>query len=50
MVLDSKRGKVEFILTPMAKAFTRFSPNAISGMSLIVAVFAALATFFSPEH
>lgn len=50
MVLDSKRGKVEFILTPMAKAFTRFSPNAISGMSLIVAVFAALATFYSPEH
>jgi len=50
LVLDSKRGKVEFILTPMAKAFTRFSPNAISGMSLIVAVFAALATFYSPEH
>jgi archaetidylinositol phosphate synthase len=50
LVLDSKRGKVEFILTPMAKSLTRFSPNAISGMSLIVAVFAALATYFSPEH
>ncbi len=41
---------MEFILTPMAKALTGFSPNAISGMSLVVAFFAALATFYSPEH
>jgi archaetidylinositol phosphate synthase len=50
LVLDSKRGSVEFILTPMAKAMTRFSPNAISGMSMVIAVFAALATFYSPDH
>jgi archaetidylinositol phosphate synthase len=50
LVLDSKRGKVEFILTPMAKKLTRFSPNAISGMSLVIAFLAALATFFSPDH
>ena len=41
---------MEFILTPMAKALTRFSPNAISSMSLVIAFLAALATFYSPEH
>jgi archaetidylinositol phosphate synthase len=34
----------------MAKSLTRFSPNAISGMSLVIALFAALATFYSPEN
>ena len=34
----------------MAKALSRFSPNAISGMSLVIAVLAALATFYSPDH
>ena len=34
----------------MAKALTRFSPNAISSMSLVIAFLAALATFYSPEH
>ena len=50
MVLDSKRGKVEFILMPLAKGLTRFSPNTISGISLVIAFLAALATFYSPEH
>ena len=50
MVLDSKRAKVDFILTPMANALTRFSPNSISGMSLVIAFLAALATFYSPDH
>ena len=34
----------------MAKALTRFSPNAISSTSLVIAFLAALATFYSPEH
>ncbi len=48
MVLDSKRDSVEFIITPVAKAMSRFDPNTISWASFAMAWAAGLLLFFSP--
>ena len=49
MVLDSKRDSVEFIVAPVARAFSRFNPNTISWLSFILAVAAGISIFFSPR-
>ena len=49
MVLDSKRDSVEFIVAPVARAFSRFNPNTISWLSFILAVAAGISIFFSPK-
>ena len=48
MVLDGKRDKVEFILEPIARALTRFSPNTISWIAFALAIVAGLAIIASP--
>lgn len=50
MVLDAKRDRVEFIITPVARAMSRFHPNTISWASFVVAWAAGLLLFFSPYH
>lgn len=50
MVLDSKRDRVEFILQPVAKAFSRFHPNTISWASFVIAWVAGLLIFSSPQN
>ena len=37
MVLDSHRGKVDFIMDPVAKAMVKVHPNYISFMALVLA-------------
>lgn len=49
MVLDTKRNSVEFILVPVAKAFSRWSPNTISWLAFVLACLAGALIFFSPE-
>ena len=41
---------MEFILTPVAKALSRFHPNTLSWLSFAVAWVAGLLIFFSPQH
>lgn len=48
MVLDSKRDSVEFIITPVARAMSRFDPNTISWASFVMAWVAGILLFFSP--
>jgi len=50
MVLDAKRGSVEFILVPVARAFTRWSPNAISWLAFAIAVLAGVLIILSPSY
>jgi archaetidylinositol phosphate synthase len=50
LVLDSKRDKVEFVLLPLAKAFSRFHPNTLSWLSFVMAWVAGLLIFFSPPY
>jgi archaetidylinositol phosphate synthase len=38
LVLNKYRGKIDSFLTPVAKAFSRFSPNALSAISLVCAI------------
>ena len=47
MVLDSKRDSVEFIITPVAKAMSRFDPNTISCL-FRHGVGGGILLFFSP--
>jgi archaetidylinositol phosphate synthase len=47
MVLDKFRGWFNCIFEPVARAFCRISPNAITGISLIFAFFAGIFFFFS---
>ena len=41
MVLDSHRGKVDFIMDPVARAMVRVHPNTISFLAIILAGLAA---------
>ncbi len=50
MVLDAKRDSVEFIMEPMAKIFSRWSPNAISWLAFALAVLAGILIFLSPWY
>jgi archaetidylinositol phosphate synthase len=50
MVLDAKRGSVEFILTPVAQAFSRWSPGAISWLAFALAIVAGALIFLSPQY
>jgi archaetidylinositol phosphate synthase len=47
MVLDSKRGKVDFIMDPSARLLRNVSPNAISLLALLIAAVAGIMFFFS---
>jgi ABC-type uncharacterized transport system ATPase subunit len=49
MVLDSKRDRVEFILEPIARSLTRFSPNTISWFAFALAILAGIAIVASPR-
>lgn len=49
MVLDSKRDSVEFILEPIARSLTRFSPNTISWFAFALAILAGIAIVASPR-
>ncbi len=49
MVLDSKRNRVDFILDPAARSLSNVSPNTISLLALVIAVFASLMLFFSDQ-
>ena len=49
MVLDSKRDSVEFILEPIARSLTRFSPNTISWLAFALAILAGVAIVASPR-
>lgn len=50
MVLDSKRNSVNFILDPIAKAFSRVHPNTISWASFVVAFLSGVTLYFSPQY
>jgi len=50
VVLDSKRDSVEFIIEPMARALSRFSPGAISWGAFALSVVAGALIVISPEH
>lgn len=50
MVLDSKRGSVEFIIGPAAKALSRFHPNTVSWMAFLLSIAAGVLIFISPER
>lgn len=45
MVLDSYRGKVDPILSLIAKPFLRFNPNTLTVMSLVFAIFGSVLFF-----
>ena len=47
MVLDAKRGRVDFIMEPSARAFKNVNPNTISLIALILAGLAGLLVYFS---
>lgn len=47
MVLDKTRGRVGRFLDPIANSMKGFSPNAISALSFVLAVLAAIAILFS---
>ena len=47
MVLDKFRGVFTYAFDPVAKAFCRMSPNVITGIALIFALFAGIFFFFS---
>lgn len=47
MVLDNQRKNVDPLLTRIAKYFTRFSPNALSWLSLVFAFVAGVFFYFS---
>ena len=49
MVLDSKRDRVEFILEPIARSLTRFSPNTISWLAFALAILSGVAIVASPR-
>lgn len=49
MVLDSKRDSVEFILEPIARSLTRFSPNTVSWFAFALAILAGIAIIASPH-
>jgi archaetidylinositol phosphate synthase len=46
LVLNSQRGKTDSILRPVAKVFSRVSPNALSGISLVCAALMMLVLIF----
>ena len=48
MVLDSKRGAVDFAITPVAERLIGVNPNMISWAGLITAFVAGLLMFLSP--
>ena len=50
MVLDSHRGKVDFIMDPAARALRNVHPNYISFMDIILAAVAGLMLYFSYDH
>lgn len=50
MVLDSHRGKVDFIMDPAARALRNVHPNYISFMAIILAAVAGLMLYFSYDH
>jgi archaetidylinositol phosphate synthase len=50
MVLDSRRSSVDFIMDPMAIAFSKVDPNVISGISLVLAGMAGLIIYLSPNY
>jgi len=50
MVLDSHRGKVDFIMDPVAKAMIKVHPNYISFMAIILAAAAGVMLFYSFDH
>jgi len=50
MVLDSHRGKVDFIMDPVAKAMIKVHPNYISFMAIILAAAAGVMLYFSFDH
>lgn len=50
MVLDSRRRQANVILDPVARAFSRFDPNLLSWISLLLAALAGLLIFFSPSN
>jgi archaetidylinositol phosphate synthase len=50
MVLDSQRRNVDPILTFFAKKFSVFSPNTLTWLSLVFAIFAGLFFYFSNKE
>ncbi len=50
MVLDSKRKQANVILDPAARAFSRFDPNLLSWLSLLLAALAGLVIYLSPSY
>lgn len=50
MVLDSKRGAVDFAITPVAERLIGVNPNMISWAGLITAFVAGLLMFLSPVY
>ena len=50
MGLDSHRGKVDFIMDPVAKAMVKVHPNYISFMAIILAAVAGVMLYFSYDH
>ncbi|HNX47380.1 MAG TPA: CDP-alcohol phosphatidyltransferase family protein [Methanomassiliicoccales archaeon] len=50
MVLDSHRGKVDFLMDPVAKAMIKVHPNHISFMALALAAVAGVMLYFSFDN
>ncbi len=50
MVLDSKRNKVDFALTPVAKVFINVNPNTISWIGLLLAFLSGVVFYFSFQY
>jgi len=50
MVLNDHREKVDVYVVKLSRPFVRISPNAITGISVILSVCAALAIVMASEH
>ena len=50
MVLDSHRGKIDFMMDPVARAMIRVHPNNISLMALVLAAAAGVMLYFSYDN
>lgn len=50
LVLDSKRGSVDFIMDPAARAFRNVNPNAISAVALALAGISGALIYFSYDY
>jgi len=50
MVLDSHRGKVDFLMDPVARAMAKVHPNNISYMALLLATVAGVTLYYSYEN